>query len=172
RIEYAWGGYLDITMNRAPHFGRLGPNAYFVQGLSGHGMVIAGMAGRLASEVIGGTAERFDVFARIPHRDFPGGTYFRRPALLVVLATITWLLSMALRNVGLSEPLWPLMLFVAGVTLALHADPRAPRLSLVLWPLAAWAIRLAIHLTKRFAGKEEARRHRASRDRHGPHFGL
>jgi len=92
--------------------------------------------------------------------------------LLVVLATITWLLSMALRNVGLSEPLWPLMLFVAGVTLALHADPRAPRLSLVLWPLAAWAIRLAIHLTKRFAGKEEARRHRESRDRHGPHFGL
>jgi len=85
RIEYAWGGYLDITMNRAPHFGRLGPNAYFVQGLSGHGMVIAGMAGRLASEVIGGTAERFDVFARIPHRDFPGGTYFRRPALVLAM---------------------------------------------------------------------------------------
>ncbi|HEX6396726.1 MAG TPA: FAD-binding oxidoreductase, partial [Steroidobacteraceae bacterium] len=61
RIEYAWGGFLDITMNRAPHFGRLAPNAYFVQGLSGHGMVIAGMAGKLFSEVIGGTAERFDL---------------------------------------------------------------------------------------------------------------
>src|SRR5205814_3426951 len=54
RIEYAWGGYLDITMNRAPHFGRLGPNACFVQGLSGHGMVIAGMAGKLMSVVVGG----------------------------------------------------------------------------------------------------------------------
>ncbi len=85
RIEYAWGGYLDITLNRAPHFGRLGPNAYFVQGLSGHGMVISGMAGRLASEVIGGTAERFDIFARIPHHDFPGGTYFRRPALVLAM---------------------------------------------------------------------------------------
>ena len=70
RIEYAWGGFLDITLNRAPHFGRLGPNAWFVQGLSGHGMVISGIAGKLVSEVIGGTAERFDMFARIPHRRF------------------------------------------------------------------------------------------------------
>jgi gamma-glutamylputrescine oxidase len=85
RIEYAWGGFLDITLNRAPHFGRLGPNAYFVQGLSGHGMVISGMAGKLVSEVIGGTAERFDIFARIPHQNFPGGPFFRRPALVLAM---------------------------------------------------------------------------------------
>lgn len=85
RIEYAWGGFLDITMNRAPHFGRLGPNAWFLQGLSGHGMVISGMAGKLVSEVIGGTAERFDIFTRIQHRNFPGGTYFRRPALVLAM---------------------------------------------------------------------------------------
>jgi gamma-glutamylputrescine oxidase len=85
RIEYAWGGYLDITLNRAPHFGRLGPNAWFVQGLSGHGMVISGIAGKLVSEVIGGTAERFDMYARIPHRDFPGGAHFRRPALVLAM---------------------------------------------------------------------------------------
>ena len=85
RIEYAWGGFLDITMTRAPHFGRLGPNAYFVQGLSGHGMVISGMAGKLVSEVIGGTAERFDIFTRLRHRDFPGGTWFRRPALVLAM---------------------------------------------------------------------------------------
>ena len=84
-IDYAWGGYLDITMNRAPHFGRLGPNAYFVQGLSGHGMVISGMAGKLVSEVVGGTAERFDMYSRIPHRDFPGGTWFRRPTLVLAM---------------------------------------------------------------------------------------
>jgi gamma-glutamylputrescine oxidase len=85
QIEYAWGGFLDITLNRAPHFGRLGPNAYFIQGLSGHGMVISGVAGKLFSEVIGGTAERFDMYAKIPHRDFPGGTYFRRPALVLAM---------------------------------------------------------------------------------------
>jgi gamma-glutamylputrescine oxidase len=85
RVEYAWGGFLDITVNRAPHFGRLGPNAYFIQGLSGHGMVISGIAGKLSSEVIAGTAERFDMFARIPHRDFPGGRFLRRPALVLAM---------------------------------------------------------------------------------------
>ena len=33
----------------------------------------------------GGIADRFDVFAQIPHRDFPGGTYFRRPALVLAM---------------------------------------------------------------------------------------
>jgi gamma-glutamylputrescine oxidase len=85
RIEYAWGGFLDITTNRAPHFGRLGPNALFLQGLSGHGMVIAGIAGKIASEAIAGTAERFDLFGKIRHRDFPGGALLRRPALVLAM---------------------------------------------------------------------------------------
>jgi gamma-glutamylputrescine oxidase len=85
RIEYAWGGYVDITPNRAPHFGRLGPNTYFLQGFSGHGMVLAGIAGKLVAEAMAGSAERFDVFARIPHGDFPGGTFFRRPALVLAM---------------------------------------------------------------------------------------
>jgi gamma-glutamylputrescine oxidase len=85
RVEYAWGGYLDITPNRAPHFGRLGPNAYFIQGLSGHGMVIAGIAGRLASDAIAGSAERFDMFGRIRHVNFPGGPLLRRPALVLAM---------------------------------------------------------------------------------------
>lgn len=85
RVEYAWGGFLDITMNRAPHFGRLGPSAYFIQGLSGHGMVLSGIAGKVVSEVIAGSAERFDLFTRIPHRDFPGGPLFRRPALVLAM---------------------------------------------------------------------------------------
>jgi gamma-glutamylputrescine oxidase len=85
RIEYAWGGYVDITPNRAPHFGRLAPNVYFLQGFSGHGMVLSGIAGKLVAEAIAGSAERFDVFARIPHGDFPGGTYFRRPALVLAM---------------------------------------------------------------------------------------
>ena len=84
-VDYAWGGYVDITMSRAPHFGRLRPNVYFLQGFSGHGMVLTGMAGRLAAEVIAGQAERFDLFARIPHRDFPGGLALRRPALVLAM---------------------------------------------------------------------------------------
>ncbi|HKD54317.1 MAG TPA: FAD-binding oxidoreductase [Steroidobacteraceae bacterium] len=85
RIEYAWGGEVDITLNRAPHFGRLAPNVYFLQGFSGHGIALTGIAGKLVAEAITGTAARFDVFARIPHADFPGGAALRRPALVLAM---------------------------------------------------------------------------------------
>jgi gamma-glutamylputrescine oxidase len=85
RVEYAWGGYIDITLNRAPHFGRLAPNVYFLQGFSGQGVVLAGVAGQLLAEAVAGQAERFDVFARIPHHNFPGGRALRRPALVLAM---------------------------------------------------------------------------------------
>lgn len=85
RIEHAWGGYVDITMNRAPHFGRLEPDVYFVQGFSGHGIALTGIAGKLLAEAISGTSERFDVFSRIPHHDFPGGDALRRPLLVLAM---------------------------------------------------------------------------------------
>ncbi len=85
KVANAWGGYLDITMSRAPDFGRLAPNVYYLQGFSGHGVALAGLAGELAAEAIAGTAQRFDVFARIPHRDFPGGRLLRRPSLMLAM---------------------------------------------------------------------------------------
>jgi gamma-glutamylputrescine oxidase len=84
-IDYAWGGNVDITLNRAPHFGRLAPNVYFLQGFSGHGVALTGIAGKLIAEAIAGTTERFDVFARIPHANFPGGLALRRPALVLAM---------------------------------------------------------------------------------------
>jgi gamma-glutamylputrescine oxidase len=82
-VEHAWGGFIDITMNMAPHFGRLGANVYFVQGFSGHGLLLSGMAGHLVAEAIAGQAERFDLLARIRHLPFPGGALMRRPALVL-----------------------------------------------------------------------------------------
>ena len=82
-ISYAWGGFVDITMNKAPDFGRLGSNIYYLQGFSGHGIAMAGMAGKLAAEAIVGQAERFDLFSRIHHSGFPGGALMRTPALVL-----------------------------------------------------------------------------------------
>jgi len=86
-IEYAWGGIIDISMSRAPNFGRLDPNIYFLQGFSGHGMVLTSIAGKIIAESIAGQAERFDIFARLRHHDFPGGRLFRRPTLVMAM---TW----------------------------------------------------------------------------------
>ena len=85
RIDHAWGGYVDITLNRAPDFGRLEPDVFYLQGFSGHGIALTGLAGKLVAEAISGTSERFDVFARIPHREFPGGALLRRPALVLAM---------------------------------------------------------------------------------------
>ncbi len=82
-IEHAWGGFVDITMNRAPDFGRIGNNIYYLQGFSGHGLALSGMAGKLAAEAIAGQAERFDRFGKIPHHNFPGGKLFRTPMLIL-----------------------------------------------------------------------------------------
>ena len=85
RIDYSWGGVVDVTMNRAPHFGRLTPCVYFLQGFSGHGVALAGIAGRLVADAIAGTAERFDIFARVPHRNIPAGTGTRRALLTLAM---------------------------------------------------------------------------------------
>lgn len=85
RIEYSWGGYVDITMSRAPDFGRLAPHIYYLQGFSGHGIALTGIAGRLAAEAIAGQAERFDLFTRLKHRNFPGGELLRMPALVLAM---------------------------------------------------------------------------------------
>lgn len=86
KLDYVWGGYVDISRNRAPHWGRLGHNIYFAQGFSGHGVAATGLAGRIISEAIRGQSQRLDVFAKIPHRPFPGGRTFRTPLLVAAMA--------------------------------------------------------------------------------------
>ncbi len=83
QVTHAWGGFVDITMNRAPDFGRIAPDVLYLQGFSGHGLALTGMAGRLAAEAIAGQAERFDLFSRLQHRAFPGGDALRTPALVL-----------------------------------------------------------------------------------------
>lgn len=77
-IDYAWGGAVGVTMNRLPHMGRKG-NVFFAHGFSGHGALVTTLAGELLAEAVTGTMERFDVFANLPQRPFPGGRLFARP---------------------------------------------------------------------------------------------
>jgi gamma-glutamylputrescine oxidase len=84
-VEFAWGGHVDITMNRAPDFGRIAPNVYYLQGFSGHGIALTGIAGQLVAETIAGQAERFDLFTQLKHHDFPGGPALRMPGLVLAM---------------------------------------------------------------------------------------
>jgi gamma-glutamylputrescine oxidase len=84
-LEYAWSGHIGITVSRIPDFGRLEPSIYHAQGFSGHGVALTGLAGKLMAEAIAGDAERFDMFAAVKHRNFPGGP-LRTPALVLAMA--------------------------------------------------------------------------------------
>jgi gamma-glutamylputrescine oxidase len=85
-IEYAWGGTLAITTNRMPAFQRLDATAYSAAGDSGHGLAIATLAGKLMAEAVAGSAERFDLFANLPQRRFPGGAALRWPLLVLAMS--------------------------------------------------------------------------------------
>jgi gamma-glutamylputrescine oxidase len=80
-IDHAWGGYIAITSNRLPDCGQLSPTTYYAHGYSGQGVALAGMYGKLMADAIRGTAERFDLLARIKHLPFPGGG-LRTPLLV------------------------------------------------------------------------------------------
>jgi gamma-glutamylputrescine oxidase len=82
-IDFVWGGFVDISMNRALDFGRLPacPNVYYLQGFSGHGVAATGLGGKLVAEAISGQAQRFDVMAKLQHHAFPGGAQLRMPLL-------------------------------------------------------------------------------------------
>ncbi len=86
KVDYTWGGFVDISMNRAPDFGRVADNVYYLQGFSGHGVALTGLAGKLVAEAISGQAERLDVISKIKHHDFPGGKLLRTPALVLGMA--------------------------------------------------------------------------------------
>lgn len=87
KIDHCWYGPLEFTINRLPGLGRLSKNVYYAHGFGGQGVVATNILGKVVAEAVAGQAERFDVFARVKHQDFPGGNWLKRP--LFVLG-MTW----------------------------------------------------------------------------------
>lgn len=85
KVPFMWGGFVDITMNQSPDFGRLSHNIFYLQGFSGHGLALSGIAGKIVADTIAGQAEQFDLFSRIKHHPFPGGEMLRTPALVLAM---------------------------------------------------------------------------------------
>ncbi len=75
RIEFEWGGKIGIVLNRIPAVGRINGNVYYCQGYSGHGVTGTHLMGEIVADAIGGTMERFDLFAGIEHIRLPGSRW-------------------------------------------------------------------------------------------------
>ena len=72
RIDFEWGGNIGIVLNRIPALGRINGNVYYSQGYSGHGVNATHIMGELVADAIGGTMEKFDLFANTRHFRIPG----------------------------------------------------------------------------------------------------
>ena len=84
-VDFAWGGYVAITRNRAPHIGQLNDGSWFAQGYSGHGMALTGYMGKLLAQAIQGDRKSIECFEGVPHKPFPGGSVLRIPALVAAM---------------------------------------------------------------------------------------
>lgn len=83
RIDHCWRGPLDMTINRLPHVGRLAPQVFYAHGFGGHGVLCTNLMGKVLAEAVGGTATRFDVFAKIGHAPLVGGSLLKRPLFVL-----------------------------------------------------------------------------------------
>lgn len=75
RVDYQWGGMIGIVLNRIPALGRIHGNVYYCQGYSGHGVNASHIMGEVVAEAIGGTMEKFDLFADMKHFRIPGSQW-------------------------------------------------------------------------------------------------
>jgi steroid 5-alpha reductase family enzyme len=87
-----------------------------------------------------------------------------------VLAVLTWLVSLPLRNVSIVDSLWSWFIAAAGLVYLWAAKPPGLRSGLVLLLLLAWALRLSIHIGWRNLGHGEDRRYQDIRARNQPGF--
>jgi len=84
-IDYAWGGTLAITPNRLPFIRQLQPGVMNASGFSGLGVVLGPMVGRTLAEAVLGDRDVFTLLSQLPSTAFPGGKWFRSPALVAAM---------------------------------------------------------------------------------------
>jgi gamma-glutamylputrescine oxidase len=75
-IAHRWPLAMERTARQMPDIGRLNDSIFYAHGYGDHGMILGSLAGRLIAEAVSGTAQRFDVFARIKHAPARGGNIF------------------------------------------------------------------------------------------------
>ncbi|SKC88949.1 NAD(P)/FAD-dependent oxidoreductase [Paraburkholderia hospita] len=78
KLEFAWGGHLDISMRRTPDIG-CHRQRYWLQGFSGHGVLPTLAGARAVADAILGNDHLLSLYQRIRNPRFPGGERFAAP---------------------------------------------------------------------------------------------
>lgn len=92
--------------------------------------------------------------------------------VILAVVVITWLVSLALRDASVIDPVWPLGFVAVAITAFIAGDGDEGRRLLILVLVAVWGLRLSGYLTWRNAGKGEDFRYQAMRARRGKNFWI
>lgn len=87
-------------------------------------------------------------------------------ALVLALMTALWVVSVKLRDASVVDPWWSMAFLLVAAHTALRAG-LTPGRTLLLAAVAAWALRLFVHLLLRSLGKPEDPRYAAFRAKYG-----
>lgn len=88
-------------------------------------------------------------------------------AIVLGLMTLLWVASVRLRDASIVDPFWSVGFLLVAAHTALRTG-LTPGKSLLLAAVAAWALRLFLHLLLRSLGKPEDPRYAAFRAKYGP----
>ena len=101
---------------------------------------------------------------------FDLGIYVDGLVIILIAGFLTWLLSIAKRDVSIVDSLWAPMFLLAAVAYLSHlADPSA-RALIVVALVGLWALRLTSYITWRNWGEAEDVCYQAIRERNQPGF--
>lgn len=89
----------------------------------------------------------------------------------LILAALTWLISVIKRDVSIVDAMWSIM-FLGAASLITFNSELSERGWLIYTLLAAWALRLSIHIIIRSWGEPEDSRYQDIREKYSPNFAL
>ena len=91
---------------------------------------------------------------------------------ILVLATLTWVLSLLKRDVSIVDSMWSIMIFGSAFVYSSSVAPYWSRSSLVLTLVLLWAMRLSVYIIVRNWGEPEDSRYQAIRQKYEPNFAV
>lgn len=91
-------------------------------------------------------------------------------AAMLVLAFVTWLVSLAKKDVSIVDGVWSMLILLGAVAYVIALPEPDTRTVWVMALAALWAIRLAGYITWRNWGEPEDRRYQDIRARNQPYF--
>ena len=103
---------------------------------------------------------------------FDLNTYLLGLLVLTITGVLTWLYSIARRDVSIVDSLWSIMFVLVSSTFLLSLPQVGPRAELILILVVLWALRLSIYITWRNWGEPEDRRYQAIRANNEPNFAF